>query len=69
MPHMTASFHRSSNHNLWGDWKASTTRPYSKFYFNFFAKIVFGEVEDHALIGSKLFKQEVQTTRSLIFKM
>ena len=35
----------------------------------FFAKNLFGKVEDHALIGSNLSKQEVQSTRNLIFKM
>ena len=38
MPHMTTSFNISSNHNLWGDWKASIARPYSKFYFDFFCQ-------------------------------
>ena len=34
-----------------------------------FAKNLFEEAEDHALTGSKLSKQEVQLTRTLIFKM
>ena len=34
-----------------------------------FSKNLFGEVEDHALIRSKLSKQEVQSIRTLIFKM
>ena len=34
-----------------------------------FAKNFFEEVQDHALIGSKLSKQEVQSKRTLIFKM
>ena len=32
-------------------------------------KQFFWEVEDHALVGSKLSKQEVQSIRTLIFKM
>ena len=32
-------------------------------------KTIFWEVEDHALVGSKLSKQEVQSIRTLIFKM
>ena len=34
-----------------------------------FAKKLFRKVKDHALIGSKLSKQEVQSTRTLILKM
>ena len=34
-----------------------------------FAKNISAEVEDHGFIGSKLSKQEVQLTRTLIFKM
>ena len=34
-----------------------------------FAKNVFEKVEDHALIESKLSTQEVQLTRTIIFKM
>ena len=34
-----------------------------------FSKNLFGEVKDHSLIGSKLSKLEVQSIRTLIFKM
>ena len=34
-----------------------------------FVKNLFVEVEDHALIGSKWSKQEVQSTRTLTFEM
>ena len=34
-----------------------------------FAKNVCGELEDHVLIGSNLSEQEVQSTRTLLFKM
>ena len=40
----------------------------SSFNFNsiFLLKNLFGEFEDHTLIGSKLSKQEVQSTRTNI---
>ena len=38
-------------------------------FIKLFAKNLFEDVEDHALIGSKLSKQGVQLTRTLIFKM
>ena len=34
-----------------------------------FSKNLFEEVEDHALIGSKLSEQEVKSIRTLIFKL
>ena len=34
-----------------------------------FTKNLFGEADDHTLVGSKLSKQEVISTRTLIFKM
>ena len=74
---MAAIFNRSCNHKLWGDWKAKATKSYSiqpkwiilKFYFNCLPKTFFGEVQGCALIGSKLSTQEVQSIRTLIFKM
>ena len=50
-------------------------RPYlyqTESSLNFYSIICqkhFGEVEDHALTGSKLPKQEVQSARTLLFKM
>ena len=73
---MVAEFNRSSNPKIWGDRKAKTKRPYSptklhhpKILIQLFAKNVFEKVEDHALIESKLSTQEVQLTRTIIFKM
>ena len=34
-----------------------------------FAKNLFEGVEDHALMGSKLFKQDVQLTRTLLLRL
>ena len=66
---MSAQFNRLSNHKLWGDWKSKATRPYSiQILIQLFAKNLFDEVENHALIGSKLSKEEVQLIRIAIFK-
>ena len=40
-----------------------------QFLISLFAKNLFEEVEDYALIGSKLSKQKVQLVRTLMFKM
>ena len=39
------------------------------YLIQLFAKPLFEEVEDHAFMGSKLSKQDVQLTRTLILKL
>ena len=45
------------------------TKLYPGILIQLFTKNLFGEADDHTLVGSKLSKQEVMSTRTLIFKM
>ena len=55
---------RQQGHTL-----SNQTGSYLNFNSIICQKKLFEEVEDHALIGSKLSTQEVQLTRTLMFKM
>ena len=54
---------RQKGHTLY-----PTKLEYSQILIQLFAKNIFGDAKDHALIGTKLFKQEVQSKRTLIFQ-
>ena len=75
---MAAWFNISSNHKLRGGGLKSKGNnailyphklDHLYILIQLFTKKLSGEVEDHALIGSKWYKQEIQSITTLIFKM